>query len=154
MRVRVTVLTPKNQAERCVKTQRRALLGYSKDYVVLEEKVVSDHEFFWVVEVDSPSGYAKILEKATRGEVLIRKFYRSLFKLIDRGNKLANKFGKGLGWVRKWIVRKIRKSAEGDLVEQIEGMSDDEFKDFLKVTDRADLELLFEKKLISVERLE
>ena len=157
MKVKVSVKTPKNQAEKCIKTQRAAILGYSQSKKVLEEKVVSDHEFYWIVQVDDPKEYAKILEKAARGEMTIRKFYRTLFKLIDRANKLADKFGKGVSWIRRWIIRKVKKQQEkgGDdsIIQQIESMSDDELRDFIKVTDRAELEKLLSGELINVEEV-
>jgi len=157
MKVKVNVKTPKNQADKCIKTQKAAILGHSQSQKILEEEVVSDHEFYWVLQLDNPKEYTKILEKAARGEMIIKKFYRTLFKLIDRANKLSDKFGKGVGWIRRWIIRKVKKQQEkgGDdsIIQQIQEMSDGELRDFIKVTDRAELEKLLGGELINVEEI-
>jgi len=155
MKLQINVKTPKGQAESCIKTQRNALLGFKKSKQILEEKMLSDHEFYWVIPCEDTKEMMKIHKKLSRGEVFIKQFYKSLFKLINKANKLATKFDKGTSWIRKWMIKKLRgtyeEKEEGGLIQQIQNMTDEEIKDFIKINDEREMKLLLAGELITVK---
>ena len=155
MKLKINVKTPKDQAAKCIETQKKALLGMAQASQILEQKLVNDHEFYWVLNIRSHREMMKTIKKCARGEVLIKKFYRTLISLIDRANKLANKFKKGARWMKRWLVRRIKTKTQGneELVNAIENMSDEEFKDFLVIHDRVAMQELLAGDLITVEEV-
>lgn len=158
MDLQINVKTPKGQAKSCMKTQRGALLGFKKTKQIKEEKLLSDHEFYWIVPSEDNSETMKIHKRLAKGEIFIKNFYKALFKLIHRANKLATKFGKGASWIRKWMVKKIKKNyqdtgSDDGLVQQIQNMSDEEIKDFIKINDEKEMKELLAGSLIEVKEL-
>ena len=153
-KLKIDVKTPKNQAEQCMKTQKTALLGVKKSKEVLEEKLVKHNEFYWIIQVDSDKQEREIIYKCAKGEVTIRNFYKALFKLIHRANKLGDKFNKGYAWMRRWMVKKLKKQMGSDqeLIKKVENMSDEEIKDFIKISDKEEMDKLLSGDMITVHR--
>lgn len=152
-KIKITVLTPKNQAEKAMKKQRDALLGFKKQKKILEEKLVSHNKFYWIIPVDDEKDLVKITTRLSKGEIKIKQFYRTLIKLLDRANKLASKFKKGLSWVRRWIVKKLKKDKQTDYAKQINQMDNQELKNFIKIDDREEIIELMKKELITIKEL-
>jgi len=96
----------------------------------------------------------KITYKCARGEVMIKQFYKTLFKLLNRANHLASKFKKGVDWVRRWMKKQLKKQGQTDegMMNHIDSMSDEQLLDFIKVSDREDMDQLLSGKLISVSK--
>lgn len=155
-RMKIVVLTPQGQAESCMRTQKRSLLGFGKAGKVLEEGVIDPGSFYWIIPYEADE-LPKITHKLAKGEVFIKRFYRVLIRTLDRANKLADKFQKGIKWVRRWIVKKLKKqygdNDEEGFIAQVNQMSDDELREFIQITDREAMLALLEKDLITTETL-
>ena len=152
--LKITVKTPKGQAQSCMKTQKAALLGFKKVKTVKEEKMLNDHTFYWIVPAKNNDEMMLMNKRLVRGEMFIKRFYRSLFKIISRANRLATKFKKGAGWIRKWMLKRLRKQVQdGDdsdgLIQQISNMSDKEIIEFIKINDKKEMEKLLSGDLIT-----
>lgn len=155
-RIKITVKTPKNQAVKCIETQKKAILGFKHKHKVIEQKVVSDRKFFWIVQVESYKDIMEIGKKAAKGEILIKKFYSTLFHLVDRANKLDKKFRKGTIWVKGFIMkrlRKIYKDEQGGMADAIENMNSKELEDFLNIEDKEEMQKLLSGNLISIDEI-
>ena len=151
--LKITVKTPPNQAKACMVKQRDALLGFKKQKEIKEEKLIDHQTFYWIVPAkDTADSYA-MTKRLARGEQQIKSFYQTLMKMIDRANKLANKFKKGLSWIRRWIIKKLKKQEQHDFVKQVEEMPDEELKDFLQINDREAMNELLAGSLIDVEEI-
>lgn len=153
--VKIIVRTPKNQAKKCINTQRNALLSYKLSKLIIEEKVVAHNKFYWVLCTNTDKDYDDLLLRVAKGEILIKKFYKMLFSIMDRCNKLLNKWAKGWMWAKRWVTSKLRKLYKGsdtnEMLTQIEAMTEEEWKDFFNVTDREEMKKLMSGELISVE---
>lgn len=158
MKLKITVWTPKNQAEKSMATNRMALLGIKHTRKVVEEKLVAHNQFYWVLEV-KPDDVLDITRKCAKGEITIRKFYSVIFKLIKRANRIAEKSSKAGAWLKRWVIKRLKKMSQGQqendgLVQQFENMNDDEFNDFIKINDEAEMRAFLEGELIKVEEVE
>ena len=156
MFVKVNVKTPKNQAANCIKTQKRALLGMKKANEILEQKLVDHNEFYWIINCKDEAEYIGIIKKCALGEVMIKKFYNTLIRLITRANKLVKKFKKGGDWIKKFIIRKLNKYYQGqdnELVKSIEAMDEKEFADFVEIGDLKEMQALLAGDLITTDIL-
>lgn len=159
MKVKVTVKTPRKQAAACIKSQKKAFLGLGGAKKIIDEKVVSDSEFYWILKVE-PKDMKALTTNAARGENIIRKFYRMLFKTIGRCNALQKKFKKGAVWIKKQLVKRFRKLTESspddntEFLASIENMSDEEFGDFIVINDKEAMEKLLAGDLITIKELD
>lgn len=157
-KLKIYVKTPKNQAEKCMKTQKKALIGFNKSNKVLEEGVISHDKFYWIIPVEDDKDQKMITKRLSAGEIMIKKFYSVLIRTIDRANKLGHKFQKGIKWAKRWIVKRLKKqyndNDEQGFISQIEKMPDEEFKDFLIIHDRKEMQELLSGYLITQERLD
>lgn len=154
MKYKITVKTPRNQAERSMAFSRSALLGLKHSRNVIEEKLLGHNEFYWVIET-SEDELQEIMHKCARGEMIIRKFYSIVFKLLHRANRIAEKCGKAGMWFKRWIIGRLKKLTAGQeengLVEQFENMNEEEFQDFIQISDEEEIHAFLEGELIKVE---
>lgn len=151
--LKIAVKTPKNQAHKSVETQKKALLGYKGARQVIEQRVVANNLFYWIVEAPA-SDVPDIIKKAAKGEALIRSFYRTLIRILSRANKIAQKSGKGGAWMKRWIIKRMKKvSRDKGLTDQWEAMSDEQFQEFIRMTDRKEIEELIAGEMITVTEL-
>lgn len=157
MDVKITVMTPRNQAAKSIKTMKDSLLGFSKAGKVKKEKLLADNKFYWIIECADEKELDKIRTKAVRGEVLIKKFYSVLFKVLGRANKLAEKTGKGIQWLKRWLIKRLKKTyqdnSDNGMTAQIENMKDEELKEFIRVNDKEEMQKLLNGTLIEVDVL-
>ncbi len=156
MQLKLTVKTPKNQAEKCVKSMKASILTYKLSQQVVEQQVVSDHEFYWIIEAKDDNDYSAIIKRVALGEVMIKKFYGALFKLVHRANHLADKLGKAGKWAKRWMLKRWAHDYgpvkdDGGIKQYIEEMSDDEITGFLRVDDEVAMKELLAGTLIDVE---
>lgn len=157
MKIKLTVLTPKKQAKKSVETMKGSLLGFNLSKRVIEQKVLADNKFHWIMDLKDEKELEKVNKKRVLGEMMIRKFYQILFKNINRCNRLGAKFGKGMGWIKKQLVKRLRKMTKqtqdnhDDFITNIEKMSEPETTEFIKVNDRAAMDELLAKDLIVLE---
>ena len=152
-KIKLIVNTPKNQAERSIKTQRIGLLGHKQSEKIIEEKIVNDHQFYWIIKINDQKDQEDLIKKTARGETMIRAFYSTLFKLISRANKVVNKFQKGTQWIKRWMINKLRRNNQLDFIEKVESMTDEEIKDFLNITDKEEMKKFLEGSLIEIEHI-
>lgn len=154
MKVKITINTPRNQAEKSMATNRAALLGIKHGKKIIEEKLVAHNQFYWVLDV-GPDDMQDIAKRCVRGEYVIRKFYSVLFKLIKRANRIATRSRKAGEWIRRWVVKRLKKMQQDPeqdgLAKQFENMPEKEFVDFLKVTDEAEVRSFLDGPLIILE---
>ncbi len=159
MRVKITVNTPKNQAEVCIKSQKKAFLGFRGSRRVVKEGVISHNQFYWLLDI-KPKEFVTVTKHAARGEVIIRKFYKMLFKVIGRVNKLNQKWKKGAKWLKKQLIKRLNKLTKDspddnkDFLGNIEGMTDEELGTFIEIHDKEAVQKLLEGELIIVEEVE
>ncbi len=150
MIVQVTVKTPKNQAERSMQTQKSAILGYKEKKKLIDEKLVSHNEFWWKLEIEDDE-LPKLIKNTARGEVLIRKFYQTLFKLLGRAQKLQLKFKKGGQWIKNYLKKKLSKTkGNEDMIAHIDSMKDEELT---SITDKEEIQALINGQMITVEKI-
>jgi len=157
MKIKINVKTPKGQAAKSVETQKKSILGRALSYKLLEQKVVSDSEFYWILEIEEDR-YLEVSNKCFKAEIMIKKFYKILMGTIERVNKLVLKFKKGAKWVRKQIVKRLKKlsgenNKDNPLFAQIETMPDEEFNTFIKMNDKAAMKKLLAGPLITIEEI-
>lgn len=160
MKLKITVRTPKNQAAKCIESQKRALLGFAQAKLVKEQKLVNDHKFYWILEVDGEKDRQKIIKKCAAGEVLIKRFYSALFHIIGKANKLSEKFDKGLAWIRRFLIKRLSKRSqqsttgkENEMIESVRNMSDHELREFIKIHDKEAMQKLLAGELITIEEM-
>ena len=138
-----------------MKSLKHTILGVSTTKKVKREELLSHNSFYWIVEVKDYEESADVTRKCARGELLIRQFYKVLFKLIDRGNKLAKKWSKGTAWIKRWIKKRLAKMGETDpdIINYIDNTPEDDVKNLLEITDREEMDELLNGDLITVEVL-
>jgi len=143
MKVKITCKTPKGKAKVAMEKQRFQILGYKFTDKLIEEKLVSDSEFYWVLEFDDTKAYHYLVKKCALAETGIRTFYKTLISTIKRINKVGTKFKKGGLWLKKQLIKRLAKKnldqeqvdtlLDGaDLEEQIELYGEKEMVEFLK----------------------
>lgn len=154
---KITVLTPKNKAASNINMLKKTLIGVTRIQNIISEKIVSHNKFYWILAYKDQNDYDKIMKKVFRGEIMIKKFYRTLFKIVDRANKLASKFKKGIEWIRRWMLKTLKKKYQydesNDLYKQIKNMPQEELKEFIKIEDRKEMDKLLKKDLIKIEKV-
>lgn len=155
MKLKITVNTPKNQATKCVESQKNQLLGWKISKQIIESKVINHKQFYWILNIDDDQ-YNKLISNCAKGEILIKRFYKVLIKWINKGNKLATKFKQSSAWIRKWILKQARKYYKNneDMIKEIESMTDEDVSNFLKIDDMEEMQKLLDGALIDVEQLE
>lgn len=155
MKIRIDVKTPKNQAPACIESQKDALVGVTKRHKIIKQKVISHNRFYWIMRVKDQKEAEGIMRKCSLGEVLIKKFYSALFKLIKRANKLAARSSKGIAWMKRWLKKKLDKVSTGNesMKNQIDAMTDEQFIEWLKITDEEPMRKLLKGDLITIEVL-
>jgi len=159
MKIKMTVLTPKNQASKSIENQKKTLIGLGKSDRVIEQKLINDHQFYWIIQPKDQSEYEDILKKAAKGEVTIKAFYRTIIKWISRANKLCKKFGKANEWIKRWIVKQLHKQqgvggGGDDLIAQIEAMNEQEIKEFIEISDLKEMQTFLQQELFTIEIIE
>jgi len=154
MQIKVSVNTPARQAKNCMATQKSAMLGYTGARSVIKEVLVDGEHFYWILEI-AEKDLQLINNNTARGEIIIRKFYSTLFKVVGRVNAIGAKFGKAGQWFRKQLLKRMAKLT-GDnagMMDYINKQSDDELADFMKITDKEAVQKLLAGELIKVEVL-
>jgi len=152
-KLKITVKTPKNQAQPCMIKQRDALLGFKKQKKILEEKLVSHNEFYWIIPADDAKDEATIIKRLAKGEITIKNFYKTLMKTLDRINRLAGKFKKGAYWMKRRLIKMLNKKEQHDFAAQVENMSEAELLDFVKINDRKEMMELLSGSLIDIKEV-
>lgn len=143
MTYKLIVRTPPQQAHKAMESSKKVFLGKLRERVVAESLLAHD-KFCWVL-VLSPDEEPKLIERCAKGEVLIRQFYKKLFKELDRSNKLAHRLGKSMRWI-KARVKKMMNKGKGS-----EGF--DEELDWMNIEDRAEIESFLEGDMIKIEEV-
>lgn len=152
MRIKIKVKTPKNQAEKCVKSQKPQLLGYKLAGKVVEEGIISNTQFYWILEIDR-NDLNKIIQRAAIAESIIKNFYRKLIHWIDRAAWLGKKFNKSTEWIKRKIVAMARKNTNNDkeTVKRVEEMVGDDLTGFLTIDDRIEINNLIKGKIVELD---
>ena len=157
MKIKITCNTPKGQAEKSVKTQKATLLGLGLARKVKEQKVVSDTQFYWILDIE-PKELGKVTKKVIKGETIIRKFYSVLIKNINRVNIIGTKTGKGINWIKKQLIKRLKKQFEhsdsDEMIKNLESMNDEETHEYIKIHDKEAMQKFLKKDLIILEELE
>jgi hypothetical protein len=149
MKVKITIKTPPNQANKAIESSKKVFLGKNKDFVIQEEVIAHD-EFYWVLVIQDLNQMEKLYKKCAAGEVMIREFYRKLFKEIDRANKISKKLGKPISWVKARVKKMMGKRSTGD----VEGFEDQiNNTDFFEIEDREVMKKFLEESMIKVEEV-
>jgi len=153
--LKITVKTPKNQAAKCEKTQRKQLLTIKKANNIITSKVTKHNEFYWIITYKDNKELEKIQQRLALGEIGIKKFYKYLFKIINKANKLAQKFKKGTEWIKRWLIKKIKKTTKDnpELINQIQEMTKDDINGFITITDKEEMTKLLSQDLITTEHI-
>jgi len=152
--LKVTVRTPKRQAESCMRTQLNAMLGLSTKRKLLKQELVSEQEFYWIIDIPDKD-YPQVIKNANKGELIIKKFYSMLFKAIHRLNQLQGKFNKGAVWLKRMLLKRLTKDVKNDknsegMAAEINKMTDEELGTFIEINDRESMQQLLAGRLIEV----
>lgn len=153
MKVKITVLTPKNKAKGTEKSLKTGIVGLSKP---LETKLVAHNKFYWIVEIEEDKKKEKklnnLVSRCAKAEVLTKKGLQWTLKTFGWANKQIAKGNRGVSKVKKMLSKRMRKAEmpEED-IEKINNMSDDEFIKHVKIEDREEIEALLLKQLITVK---
>lgn len=155
--VMIRVITPRDQAAKCIESQKPFLLTDAKR--IVDQKQISDHEFHWIMEIHSENELRSITKKCAMGEFLIKKFYRMIFKLIKKTNKWGAKGNKKLGKMKDYLLKLLKKSSPDGNLSNIPIDLDAMVKEnpdgsFIEITDQEEIEKMLDGDLISVELLE
>ena len=143
--LKITCLTPKGKSKKVLRDFRDAIVGYRRTYF---EKVVNDHEFYFIIPCKSEIDVKRTIYKASKSEVRIKQVYRLIFKSFDRANKWANKGKKGTEKAKKFFLKLLKKNGVDP-----NGMDITIEKDTFEITDREEMEILLKKELISVKEV-
>jgi len=153
--LKITCLTPKGKAKKSMNSLKESILGFFKYNKVDEQKILSDHEFYFKYTPKTEKEYNKVIKNAAKCEVTIKKFYSLLIRILSRCNKLANKSSWGLKKARNWVIKRLKKlygdDKDNKFVKDIENQSDEEFKQMLNIEDIKDMQELLKKDLIKIE---
>jgi hypothetical protein len=147
MYLKITVHTPNGQAEKTMKQQRDALIGMRKKKDLMDERILDDHTFEWIIPAEDEKDMRSITKRLARGEIAIKEFYKAVIGLIFRVNKLVATGQRGIR-IGKTMIKK-----SGLLIEinkDPKTMSDNEFKEWLKITDLKEMQELLSGPLIEV----
>jgi hypothetical protein len=146
MLLRITVKTPKNQAAKCVTTQKTQLVGH--DTPIIRSRVLAHNKYYLVISTEDVEG---ITARCAKAETMIKTFYNHLIKWITRANKLVKKFDKGIGWVRNYLrSQALHTYRNPQAVTQINQISDKELRELIQIKDLKEMQELLKRKLISV----
>lgn len=146
MLVKISVLTPKNKAAEAVEYQKGFFFGMASKKII-EQKVTAHNKFYWVVEANESQTQSLILKTAW-ADMVTKKFYRELFKAIDRANWLTVKFKKGGAWAMNWVIKRLAvKYKLGDIKDNLKNVAQEE-NGLIVVTDREEMEKFLQNKTL------
>lgn len=149
MKIKILIHTPKNQAAKCITSLKDKILTIKQSkHQLIKQKITAHNQFYWIIRLDSDKDYDQIIKKAARADLLIKQFYKTLFKWVHRANKLANKFKKGSAWIKNWITKQIRKQTKDstELIDYIQNSTEEEFKNILTIDDTEDMNTLLNRE--------
>lgn len=153
--IKITVNTPRNQAHKCVKSQRDQLLGLKKSNAVTEAKVTKHNQFYWIIPYKDTEELNKITKRLALGENMIKAFYKKLFKAIAWVNRIAAKTGKGGEYLRRQFIRYFKAKYQMDdqesLKEFIKGQA---IQETITIDDEAEMRKLLSNPLFILEETE
>ncbi len=168
MKLTINVKTPKNQAEKTMRRQIQALIGYKKQKDILEQKVINDHEFQIKLYYEKEE-LLQINKRLWRAEFAIKEFYKTIYKYIKRvnriiniGNKLGKAGKKGIQWLQKKAAKMLIKEIPDrqQREEMMENLNIQEvqiqgnlFKE-IEITDKEDMDKLLAGQLITTKEEE
>lgn len=145
LRLRVTCLTPKGKAEKAMKEWRKQFPTFKKP---IEEKIISDSEFYWVYEFGKEKKMYTFQKKVMLAEIGIKKFYYMIMGTSNKANKMMKKFSWNIERARRWALRRINKKMQKEGKESI-----DDFKDIINMTDEKEMRKFLKKEIIKCEFL-
>ena len=150
--LKVTCFTPSGKSEKCEHEWRKQFPTFKTP---VESKIVNDHEFYWVYGFDKDKDMYNFQKKVMLAETSIRKLYRFMIKFFTRANKLMNKSAWTVKKVKKWLMKMWKKNIAGDedAVKKMDAMSDEQFKEYIKLEDKDDMELFLEGEIITTKYL-
>ena len=150
--IKITIKTPKNQAAKCIKSQRDQLLGMRKSNAVTEAKLISHNKFYWILPYKDDEELSNITKRLALGETMIKAFYSKLFKAIKWVNKIGNKTGKTGDYLRRQFIRYFKKKYSMDdqegFKEYINGQA---INESISIDDEAEMKKLLTNPLFIVE---
>ena len=80
-KIKVNCLTPKNQAQKCMEKWKRRFPTFKKP---IEQKRVSDHEFYWIYKIEGLDNAVKFQTKVLLLEDPIKKVMRFEMKHLRK----------------------------------------------------------------------
>jgi len=153
IRIKINVKCP-NNAHKNVERLADAILLAKKP---VKQKIVNDKLFYWIIDCKDFEELSKYTARCLKAENKIKEFYKVLFKLIKRANKLANKWKKGISWIRYWMIKRIRKIQGGnqasDMENKLNQMDDKELKDFINPKDKDMMTEFLKQDLITIDEI-
>lgn len=170
-KLKITVKTPKGQAGKCMKNQKNALLGYKISKKIIEEDLINDRMFYYVIPVESNDEVNEISKRLSMGENMIKTFYKQLYKVIKKVNRiisLSHKFGK-IGYKAiPYVIKKIKKYLIGFIPDKeqrekmIEHMEEEinnckfekDYLQFIVIDDQEEMDELLSGDLIKIDIIE
>jgi len=152
--IKITVQTPRNQAHKCIKSQRDQLLGMRKSNAITKSKVTKHNEFYWILPYKDDDELSNITKRLALGETMIKAFYQKLFKAIKWVNRIAHKTGKTGAYLRRQFIRYFKAKYQLDdqqsLKEFINGQA---INDTITIDDQTEMDKLLKNPLFHLEQL-
>jgi len=159
-RIKIDVKTPKNKADKSIKSLKRSILMFKKDDIVEQEKV-AHNRFYWIVDTFSEKEYKEIIKKCAKAEYKIQKFYTLLIKGINMVNKTCSRFkimSKAAYAIAKKRLLNFLKGKgvpkDSDNYKKISEMPPEEMKEFLSPEGVEDVQNLIDNDIIEVTNVE
>lgn len=145
-KLKVNCLTPKGKSEKAAHEWKKQFPTFKKP---IEEKVINDHEFYWIYEFDKEKQMQLFQKKTILAEIGIKKFYRVIMGAGSRANKIGKKLKWGTEKMTRWALRRINKRLKKENKDSI-----NDFKDIINMEDEEAMREFLTKDLIVCEIIE
>lgn len=150
--IKFTVKTPKGKAKASMRQFDFAIHGYSLKKN-LDKGIIDDQTFYMIVGYKTEEEKVQYELKGWKAEASIKAFYGSIFRLLHRCDKIANKCNWGLKKIKNWFIKQYKKKINQN-AKQFEEMPDEEFKKFLKPTDEKEMTDYLASDIVKTEVIE
>ena len=147
-KLKITCLTPKGKAKRCMKDWQKSLMVFNKP---IKRGVISDIEFYYIYEFDKLNDMYTFNKRILALQPKIKLVYGAIIRIVKRANKIMNKGRWATKKVKRWFMKRIR---DVDTLSMVDAMSEEEFKDYLAFSDVDDINAFLKKDIIKTEFLE
>jgi len=148
--LKVTCLTPKGQAKKCMREWARQFPSFKKP---IKKEILNDTSFYWIYKFENEKKMLTFNKKVLLAENGIKRTYRFMLKFFLRAYKILNKSAWGVKKTKRWLEKQWKKRFDGESSEinKIKELTDEKFKEYLKINDEEEIRQFLEKEIISTK---